>query len=80
MVGRKGVLALLTSRRVLGRMRSWDSSIEIINGEANLVYRDQGEVKAVLCLALSRSGEQILSFYLIMGPEKLSHVLPSAAR
>ncbi|CAH1194208.1 ECF RNA polymerase sigma factor SigJ [Paenibacillus auburnensis] len=78
MVGRKGVLALLTSRRVLARMRSWTSSIELINGEANLVYRDQGEVKAVLCLALSRSGEQIQSVYLIMGPEKLSHVGPSA--
>ncbi|QSF43083.1 sigma-70 family RNA polymerase sigma factor family protein [Paenibacillus tianjinensis] len=74
MAGRKGVLALLTSRRVLARMRSWTSSIELINGEANLVYRDQGEVKAVLCLALSRSGEQIQSVYLIMGPEKLGHV------
>ncbi|WP_310829223.1 sigma-70 family RNA polymerase sigma factor [Paenibacillus pedocola] len=80
MVGRKGVLALLTSRRVLVRMRSWTSSIELINGEANLVYRDQGEVKAVLCLALSSSGEQIQSVYLIMGPEKLGHVWPSAVR
>jgi RNA polymerase sigma-70 factor (ECF subfamily) len=74
MAGRKGVLALLTSRRVLVQMRSWDASIEVINGEANLVYRNQGEVKAVLCLALNRSGEQIESFYLIVGPEKLGHV------
>ena len=74
MVGRKGVLALLTSRRVLGRLRSWDASIEAVNGESNLVFRHEEEVKAVLCLALNRTGEQIQSFYLIMGPEKLGHV------
>ncbi len=80
MIGRKGVLALLTSRRVLNRMRSWEAAIESINGEPNLVYRQEGEVKAVLCLALNRSGEQIQSLYLIMGPEKLGHILPSPAQ
>lgn len=79
MIGRKGVLALLTSHRVLSRMRSWEAAIEQVNGEPNLVYRYQGEVKGVLCLALNRSGEQIQSFYLIMGPEKLGHILPAPA-
>ncbi|MNI71427.1 RNA polymerase sigma factor SigJ [compost metagenome] len=76
MTGRKGVLALLTSRRVLNRLRSYEPTAEIINGEINLVYREQGIVKAVLCVAPDRSGERIQSLYLIMGPEKLGSVLP----
>lgn len=74
MVGRKGVLALLTSRRVLNRLRELEPSVETVNGEDQLVFRQGGEVKAVLCLVLDRAGEQIQSFYLVVGPEKLGHV------
>ncbi|WP_244444757.1 sigma-70 family RNA polymerase sigma factor [Paenibacillus camerounensis] len=74
MTGRKGVLALLTSHRVLNEMRTWEPSIELVNGDESLVYRMQEVVKAVLCLGLSRSGEQIQSFYLVVGPEKLGHI------
>ncbi|AIQ48055.1 DNA-directed RNA polymerase subunit sigma [Paenibacillus sp. FSL R7-0273] len=76
MIGRKGVLALLTSHRVLQEMRTWKPSIERVNGEESLVYRREEQVKAVLCLGLSRSGEQIQSFYLTVGPEKLGHIHP----
>ncbi|KWX81915.1 RNA polymerase subunit sigma [Paenibacillus riograndensis] len=74
MVGRKGVLALLTSRRVLQRMREWEVTVGSINGEPNLVFKQQGEVRAVLCLTLDKSGEQIQELYLVMAPGKLKHV------
>ncbi|MCE3201818.1 sigma-70 family RNA polymerase sigma factor [Paenibacillus sonchi] len=74
MAGRKGVLALLTSRRVLQRMREWEVAVGSINGEPNLVFKQQGEVRAVLCLTLDRSGEQIQELYLVMAPGKLKHV------
>jgi len=74
MSGRKGVLALLTSRRVLRRMREWEASTGMINGEPNIIFKQQGEVRAVLCLTLSRSGEQIQNLYLMMAPDKLNYV------
>ncbi|KWX77614.1 sigma-70 family RNA polymerase sigma factor [Paenibacillus jilunlii] len=74
MVGRKGVLALLTSRRVLQRMRQWEATVGSINGELNLVFKQQGEVQAVLCMTLDQSGEQIQELYLVMAPGKLKHV------
>ncbi|MNO21682.1 ECF RNA polymerase sigma factor SigJ [compost metagenome] len=74
MVGRKGVLALLTSRRVLRQMREWEVSVGSINGELNLVFKQQGEVKAVLCLTLAKSGEQIQELYMVIAAGKLSHV------
>lgn len=74
MVGRKGVLALLTSRRVLQRMRQWEVAVGSINGEPNLVFKQQGEVRAVLCLTLDKSGEQIQELYLVVAPGKLNHV------
>jgi RNA polymerase sigma-70 factor (ECF subfamily) len=74
MTGRKGVLALLTSRRVLHYLREWEHSYGMLNGEPGLIFTLQGEVKAVLCLSMDRSGEQIQSFYLMMDPAKMSHI------
>ncbi|WP_379150766.1 sigma-70 family RNA polymerase sigma factor [Paenibacillus sp. sgz5001063] len=74
MKGRKGVLALLTSRRVLKQMHEWEISTNRINGEQNLVFKRQGEVRAVLCLVLDKSGEHIQDLYLMMAASKLGHV------
>lgn len=79
MVGRKGVLALLTSKRVLRKMREWEISIGIINGEQNLVFKQQGEIKAVFCLTVDKSGEQIQELYLMLAPGKLGHVAAGTA-
>lgn len=76
MVGRKGVSTLLSSHRVLNHLRKWETSVELINGEDNLVFRQQGVVMAVLCFTLNRSSEQIQNLYLVVGPGKLKHVLP----
>ncbi|MRN53223.1 RNA polymerase sigma factor SigJ [Paenibacillus monticola] len=73
MVGRKGVVALLTSRRVLDKLRNWESSFALINGESNIVFTHQGKVTGVLCLNLD--GEHIQDLYLIMDPDKLSHIV-----
>lgn len=74
MEGRKGVLALLTSQRVLKQIREWEAAAEIVNGELQLVFRLQGEVKAVLCMATSRDEEHIENLYLIMDPAKVQHI------
>lgn len=74
MAGRKGVMALLTSRRVLRRLHQWEIAVDMINGEPQIIFKDQEEVKAVLCLNLSKSGEEIQNLYLIMDPGKLGNV------
>nr|WP_150275870.1 sigma-70 family RNA polymerase sigma factor [Paenibacillus tepidiphilus] len=74
MAGKRGVLALLTSRRVLSRMREWEASIEPVNGEEQLVFRQNGTVKGVLCIFAGRGGETIDKLYLILGPEKLGYI------
>lgn len=74
MTGRKGVLALLTSRRVLQSLREWEHSYGMVNGEPGLIFTHLGEVKAVLCLIPDQSGEQIQNFYLMMDPAKMSHI------
>ncbi|MNC80157.1 hypothetical protein D3C75_1328460 [compost metagenome] len=55
-------------------MREWEVSVGSINGELNLVFKQQGEVKAVLCLTLAKSGEQIQELYMVIAAGKLSHV------
>ncbi|WNS46836.1 sigma-70 family RNA polymerase sigma factor [Paenibacillus sp. MMS20-IR301] len=74
MTGRKGVLALLTSRRVLNYLRACAHEYGVINGEPALIFTDQGEIKGVLCLSLDPGCEQIQQIYLMMGPDKLTHV------
>ncbi|WP_371916265.1 sigma-70 family RNA polymerase sigma factor [Paenibacillus sp. FSL H8-0259] len=74
MTGRKGVLALLTSRRVMHYLREWEQHYGIVNGEPGLIFTHQGEIKGVICLIPDRSGEQIQNIYLMMDPAKMSRI------
>ncbi|MFC3745991.1 sigma-70 family RNA polymerase sigma factor [Paenibacillus sp. GCM10012306] len=74
MIGRKGVAALLSSRRVLNRLREWEASFITVNGEPQIIYRQHGEIVGVFCLELNRSGDRIQGLYLMLDPDKLSHV------
>ncbi|NUU63135.1 sigma-70 family RNA polymerase sigma factor [Paenibacillus agri] len=76
MIGRKGVAALLSSRRVLNRLRELEASFASVNGESHIIYRQHGEIVGVLCLELTRSGDRIQGVYLMLDPDKLSHVNP----
>ncbi|MHA7579505.1 sigma-70 family RNA polymerase sigma factor [Paenibacillus vandeheii] len=71
---RKGVLALLTSRRVLTRLRERDWVPTFINGEPHLALLDNGQLSEVLCLKLDALGERIEGFYLVVNPDKLTSV------
>ncbi|MDN8587647.1 sigma-70 family RNA polymerase sigma factor [Paenibacillus sp. 11B] len=71
---RKGVLALLTSRRVLTRLRERDWVHTFINGEPHLALLDNGQLSEVLCLKLDSPGERIEGFYLVVNPDKLTSV------
>ncbi|OAX47854.1 sigma-70 family RNA polymerase sigma factor [Paenibacillus sp. AD87] len=71
---RKGVLALLTSRRVLTRLRKREWMPTFINGEQHLVLLENGQLSEVLCLELDSLGERIEGFYLVVNPDKLTSV------
>lgn len=45
MTGRKGVLALLTSRRVMHYLREWEQHYGMVNGEPGLIFTHQGRSK-----------------------------------
>jgi RNA polymerase sigma-70 factor (ECF subfamily) len=74
MVVRKGVLALLTSRRVLTVLRERDVCHTVINGEVQLAFLEDGKVRETLCLILTPDGEHIQNFYLMVNPDKLGHI------
>lgn len=76
MRGRKGVLALLTSRRLYAQLREWQASAEPVNGEMQLVFRQGGEVRAVLCLLAEESpgGPRIRDLYLMLADDKLGRI------
>ncbi|WP_145047344.1 MULTISPECIES: sigma-70 family RNA polymerase sigma factor [Paenibacillus] len=71
----KGVLALLTSRRVLTRLRSRQWFPTRINGELQLALLDDGQITEVLCLELDSSGERIRGVYLMVNPDKLRSIV-----
>ncbi|MFS0855029.1 sigma-70 family RNA polymerase sigma factor [Paenibacillus taichungensis] len=71
---RKGVLALLTSRRVLTRLRKREWVPTVINGEPHLALFENGQLSEVLCLELDSLGERIEGFYLVVNPNKLTSV------
>lgn len=75
MKGLKGVLAILTSRRILTTLREAKSSLLVLNGELQVVFRDKdtGKVGAILCPALDKDGK-VQSLYLIVNPHKLELV------
>ncbi|MFB5762372.1 sigma-70 family RNA polymerase sigma factor [Paenibacillus medicaginis] len=74
MTVRKGVLALLTSRRVLTRLRETEISTVMLNGEEQLVFRHDGQVVAALCLDFTTEGEHIQGVYLMVNPQKLGYI------
>lgn len=67
----KGVLALLTSRRVLTRLREREWVPTIINGEVQVALMNNGEVSEVICLQSDLSGQRIDGVYLVVNPDKL---------
>ncbi|EHS59585.1 sigma factor-like helix-turn-helix DNA-binding protein, partial [Paenibacillus sp. Aloe-11] len=80
MVVRKGVLALLTSRRVLTALRERELVYTVINGELQLAFLQEGKVKEALCIRLTPDGEHIQDFYLMINPDKLGHIHVSQDR
>jgi RNA polymerase sigma-70 factor (ECF subfamily) len=67
----KGVLALLTSRRVLTRLREREWVPTIINGEVQIALMNKGEVSEVICIQSDLSGQRIEAVYLVVNPDKL---------
>ncbi|MEW4427483.1 sigma-70 family RNA polymerase sigma factor [Paenibacillus pabuli] len=67
----KGVLALLTSRRVLTRLREREWVPTIINGEVQIALMNNGEVSEVICIQSDLSGQRIEAVYLVVNPDKL---------
>ncbi|MDO3413268.1 sigma-70 family RNA polymerase sigma factor [Saccharibacillus sp. CPCC 101409] len=77
MEGRKGVCALLTSRRLLRQAREWTPQIESVNGELQLVYREEGEARMILMPYTESGGPdgmRIDRIYMVIGPEKLGSI------
>ncbi|MGG4129470.1 sigma-70 family RNA polymerase sigma factor [Paenibacillus illinoisensis] len=70
----KGVLALLTSRRVLTRLREREWLPTIINGEVQVALLNNGEVSEVICLQSDLSGQRIEAVYLVVNPDKLKTI------
>ncbi len=77
MVGRKGVLALLTSRRIYAQLREWEPSFEQLGGELQLVFRHNGKVMATLCFVLEEPDSdtpRIRDLYLMLADDKLARL------
>lgn len=72
----KGVLAILTSPRVLLSLREREWKLAMINGEPQLALIKNGQVTEVMCFAMDASGERIRGVYLIVNPNKLGTVQP----
>ncbi len=70
----KGVLALLTSRRVLTRLREREWVPTLINGEVQVALMNNGEISEVICLQSDLSGQRIEAVYLVVNPDKLKTI------
>ena len=73
-VSRERLLRLFTSPKAYRDLRTWDVHVAEINGEVNLVYTSEAEVKSVLCFQFSESGDQVQHLYMIKNPQKLKHM------
>ncbi|WP_339273069.1 sigma-70 family RNA polymerase sigma factor [Paenibacillus sp. FSL W8-0426] len=71
---RKGVVALLTSRRVLNGLRQMQWMVVRINGEPQAALFVEGKLRGVLCLQADASGERLEGCYLIVNPDKLRSI------
>ena len=77
MIGRKGVLALLTSRRIFAHLREWTPSFEQLGGELQLVFRYDNQVMATLCFLIEESANdnlRIRELYLMLADDKLTRI------
>jgi RNA polymerase sigma-70 factor (ECF subfamily) len=72
----KGVLAILTSPRVLLSLREREWKPAFINGEPQLALMKDGRVSEVICLEMDASRERINGVYLIVNPHKLATIRP----
>ncbi|MGG0811085.1 RNA polymerase sigma-70 factor [Paenibacillus alvei] len=73
-IGRSRVLRLLTSPKAFVALRSWDLSFTMVNTSMNMVYWEQGVVKAVCCCELTAEQDRISNVYVIFNPDKLDHI------
>lgn len=78
MMVHKGVMALLTSRRVLTRLREREWVPTVINGELHVALMKEGKLSEVLCLQPDSSGERIEAVYLVVNPDKLTTISTKA--
>ncbi|MGQ8873012.1 sigma-70 family RNA polymerase sigma factor [Paenibacillus sp. TSA_86.1] len=72
----QGVLAILTSPRVLISLRERVWKPTFINGEPQLALMKDGQVSEVVCVEMNTSGDRIDGVYLIVNPHKLGTVQP----
>ncbi|WP_025681575.1 sigma-70 family RNA polymerase sigma factor [Paenibacillus massiliensis] len=74
MHGQKGVLALLTSRKVFTSLRDLKLAPTIMNGELHLALLEAGKVIGAICLKLTPDQAHIEQLYVMLNPDKLRTV------
>lgn len=74
----RGVLAILTSPRVLVSLREREWKPVCVNGELQLALMNEGQLSEVICLEMDAAGERINGVYLVVNPQKLVSVYPAA--
>ncbi|WP_460324197.1 sigma-70 family RNA polymerase sigma factor [Paenibacillus sp. YSY-4.3] len=72
---RRRVLALLTSPKTFKELRRWQAVLTEVNGEVNLIFTKEGQLKGILCFQLGSEANRIQNLYLLLNPHKLNHVL-----
>ncbi len=73
-ISRGRVLALLTSPKAFKELRSWEAVLTEVNGELNLVFKKDGQLKGILCFQWTGEANGIQNLYLLLNPQKLSHL------
>lgn len=73
-ISRKRVLALLTSPKAFKEMRGWEAALTEVNGELNLIFKKEGQLKGILCFQWTNEANGIQNLYLLLNPQKLSHL------
>ncbi|RIE03127.1 sigma-70 family RNA polymerase sigma factor [Cohnella faecalis] len=74
-LGRKRVIALLTSPKALIKPRSvWSHSLTLVNSETNIVFSEDGVARGVLCIELTPERDRIRNLYMVLNPDKLHGV------
>lgn len=74
MYGQKGVLALLTSRKVFTSLRDLKLAHAIMNGELQLALIEDDKVIGAICLKLTPDQAHIEQVYVMLNPDKLHTV------